>query len=49
VSDYNIATRDKYDIFWELTPCMDFGPISYLKRSGVIELDKVGTGYTALY
>lgn len=48
VSDYNIATRDKYDIFWELTPCMDFGPISYLKRSGVIELDKVGTGYTAL-
>ena len=49
VESYDVINKPDCDIFWELTPCMDFGPISYLKRSGVIELDKVGTGYTALY
>lgn len=47
-TDYNIQERPQRDILWELTPCMKFGPIPYLKKSGIVELDKVGTGFIDL-
>lgn len=47
-TNYNIQERPQRDILWELTPCMKFGPIPYLKKSGIVELDKVGTGFIDL-
>lgn len=47
-TNYNTQERPQRDILWELTPCMKFGPIPYLKKSGIVELDKVGTGFIDL-
>ncbi len=34
-----------YILKYTFTPCMNWGPISYLTVSGSIDLDKLGTGY----
>lgn len=34
-----------YVIKYKFTPCMNWGPISYLAVTGQIDLDKLGTGY----
>lgn len=49
VSGYNYTERPERNISYNITPCMSFGPIKYLMRSGVIQLDKIGTGYISLY
>ena len=43
---FNLGDRnEQYIIRYELTPCMNWGPLSYLTVSGQIDLDKLGTGY----
>lgn len=43
---FNLGARDEqYVIRYKLTPCMNWGPLSYLAVSGQIDLDKLGTGY----
>lgn len=37
-----------YILRYTFTPCMNWGPISYLSVSGSIDLDKLGTGYIGL-
>lgn len=37
-----------YILRYTFTPCMNWGPISYLSVSGPIDLDKLGTGYIGL-
>lgn len=37
-----------YILRYTFTPCMNWGPISYLAVSGSIDLDKLGTGYIGL-
>ena len=49
IPDYDIEKREERTISYTLTPCMTWGPISYLARSGTIQLDKVGSGYIELY
>lgn len=34
-----------YVIKYKFTPCMNWGPVSYLSVTGQIDLDKLGTGY----
>lgn len=34
-----------YIIKYKFTPCMNWGPVSYLSVTGQIDLDKLGTGY----
>lgn len=34
-----------YVIKYKFTPCMNWGPVSYLAVTGQIDLDKLGTGY----
>ena len=34
-----------YIIKYKFTPCMNWGPVSYLAVTGQIDLDKLGTGY----
>lgn len=49
VEGYDYKNRPIHNIKYEITPCMPFGPINYLMRSGIIQLDKIGTGYIELY
>lgn len=49
VNNYDYKNRPERNIKYEITPCMPFGPINYLMRSGIIQLDKIGTGYIELY
>lgn len=43
---FNLGARnEQYIIRYQLTPCMNWGPLSYLTVSGQIDLDKLGTGY----
>ena len=49
IKDYDITNRPERDVTYTLTPCMTYGPIDYLSVSGIIQLDKVGTGYMELY
>lgn len=49
IEGYDIKERKERTISYTLTPCMTWGPISYLARSGVIQLDKVGSGYIEMY
>lgn len=34
-----------YNLRYEFVPCMNWGPINYLKNTGEVNLDKLGTGY----
>lgn len=49
IKDYDTTNHPKRDISYRLVPCMPYGPIDYLAQSGIIQLDKIGTGYTELY
>lgn len=49
VDQYDTEKREKRTLYYEITPCMFFGPIPYLKKSGVIQIDKIGTGFMELY
>ena len=49
VEQYDTEKREKRTLYYEITPCMFFGPIPYLKKSGVIQIDKIGTGFMELY
>lgn len=49
VPNYDYINRPEKSVTYEITPCMSFGPIKYLMRSGIIQLDKIGTGYISLY
>lgn len=43
---FDKGQRDEnYILRYEFTPCMNWGPVSYLSVSGQIDLDKLGTGY----
>lgn len=47
--NFNEKDRDYgYILKYTFTPCMNWGPISYLAVSGSIDLDKLGTGYIGL-
>ena len=47
--DFNEKDRDYgYILKYTFTPCMNWGPVSYLAVSGSIDLDKLGTGYIGL-
>lgn len=48
VKDYDYKNRPERDIEWRLTPCMSYGPIKYLSKAGILQLDKVGTGFINL-
>lgn len=37
--------NEGYVIKYKFTPCMNWGPVSYLAVTGQIDLDKLGTGY----
>lgn len=37
--------NEEYVIKYKFTPCMNWGPVSYLAVTGQIDLDKLGTGY----
>jgi hypothetical protein len=37
--------NEGYIIKYKFTPCMNWGPVSYLAVTGQIDLDKLGTGY----
>ena len=37
-----------YIIKYKFTPCMNWGPVSYLSVTGQIDLDKLGTGYIGI-
>ena len=37
-----------YILRYTFTPCMNWGPISYLSVSGSVDLNKLGTGYIGL-
>ena len=37
-----------YILRYTFTPCMNWGPVSYLSVSGSVDLDKLGTGYIGL-
>lgn len=37
--------NEEYVIKYKFTPCMNWGPVSYLSVTGQIDLDKLGTGY----
>lgn len=37
--------NEGYVIKYTFTPCMNWGPVSYLAVTGQIDLDKLGTGY----
>lgn len=49
VKNYDYINRVERSVSYKITPCMSFGPIKYLMRSGIIQLDKIGTGYISLY
>lgn len=49
VIGYDYINRPEKSVSYKITPCMSFGPIKYLMRSGIIQLDKIGTGYISLY
>ena len=49
IEGYDVEKREERSIAYTITPCMTWGPITYLARSGVIQLDKVGSGYIELY
>ena len=49
IKGYDVEKREERSIAYTITPCMTWGPITYLARSGVIQLDKVGSGYIELY
>lgn len=49
VIGYDYKNRPERNIKYEAIPCMPFGPINYLSKSGIIQLDKIGTGYIELY
>ena len=49
VIGYDYQNRPERNIKYNITPCMPFGKIGYLSRSGIIQLDKIGTGYIELY
>lgn len=49
VENYDYINRPEKSVEYELVPCMSYGPIKYLKRSGIIQLDKIGTGSIELY
>lgn len=43
---FDTVERNKgYIIKYKFTPCMNWGPVSYLSVTGQIDLDKLGTGY----
>ena len=43
---FDTVERNKgYIIKYKFTPCMNWGPVSYLAVTGQIDLDKLGTGY----
>ena len=43
---FDTIERNKgYIIKYKFTPCMNWGPVSYLAVTGQIDLDKLGTGY----
>lgn len=43
---FDSGERNKgYVIKYRFTPCMNWGPVSYLSVTGQIDLDKLGTGY----
>lgn len=43
---FDTGERNKgYIIKYKFTPCMNWGPVSYLAVTGQIDLDKLGTGY----
>ena len=47
--DFNKKDRNSGCILeYTFTPCMNWGPVSYLAVSGSIDLDKLGTGYIDL-
>lgn len=47
--DFNEKDRNYgYILKYTFTPCMNWGPVSYLAVSGSIDLDKLGTGYIGL-
>lgn len=46
---YDIGERAERNLGYSIVPCMTWGPIGYLSRSGTIELDKVGSGLIELY
>lgn len=49
IEGYDVEKREERSIAYTITPCMTWGPITYLARSGVIQLDKVGSGFIELY
>ena len=49
IKGYDIEAREERTISYTLTPCMTWGPITYLAKSGTIQLDKIGSGYIELY
>lgn len=48
VPNYDYKGRPIKNIEWSLTPSMSFGPVKYLTKSGILQLDKIGTGFTDL-
>lgn len=47
--DFNEKDRNHgYILKYTFTPCMNWGPVSYLAVSGSVDLDKLGTGYIGL-
>lgn len=49
VLNYDYINKEKRSITYILTPCMTYGEISYLKKTGIIQLDKIGSGLIELY
>lgn len=49
IKDYDTKERPERTVEYTITPCMMFGPINYLAKSGIIQIDKIGTGYMELY
>lgn len=49
IEGYDVEKREERSIAYTITPCMTWGSITYLARSGVIQLDKVGSGFIELY
>lgn len=49
VRGYDYINRPEKNVEFTIIPCMTFGPIKYLQKSGIIQLDKIGTGYIELY
>lgn len=49
IEGYDSRNRPERSLTLKFTPCMTWGPVTYLSKNVVIQLDKIGSGFIELY